>query len=301
MGFGDYSHAAHAAIARARKDLPTEAVFKQTSCHPLMNPHGVRLRESRDSAEHPRSLGIAFALDVTGSMGAIPELLARRELPNFMKILQKCGVADPQLLFLAVGDATCDRASLQVGQFESTAELMDQWLTWTFLEGGGGGKDTESYELAMYFLAQHVEMDCVQKRKQRGYAFFTGDELPYPKISRHQVDSLIGDQLDRDLKVEEVVAVLNEQFHPFFLVPDEGRRARCERRWRALLGAHVICMQSPDDTCWVAASLVALTEGFAADLGALEGILGKAGAPRDRFKATLRALLPYAALLGKDH
>ena len=29
--------------------------------------------------------------------------------------------------------------TLQVGQFESTAELMDQWLTWTYLEGGGGG------------------------------------------------------------------------------------------------------------------------------------------------------------------
>lgn len=301
MGYGDYSHAAHAAIARARTDLPKEAVFRQTSCHPLMNPHGVRVRESRDSAEHPQSLGIAFALDVTGSMGAIPELLARRELPNFMKILQGCGIPDPQLLFLAVGDATCDQASLQVGQFESTAELMDQWLTWTFLEGGGGGQNTESYELAMYFLAQHVEMDCVQKRKRNGYAFFTGDELPYPKVSRHQADTILGDQLDRDLKAEEVVAALTEQFHPFFLIPDQGRRAGCERRWRDLLGDHVICMETPEDTCWVAASLVALTENVAKDMRSLEGILAKAGAPKERVQTTLRAVLPYAALLGKDH
>ena len=82
----------------------------------------------------------------------------------------------------------------------------------------------------MYFLAEHVEMDCVQKRKKRGYAFLTGDELPYPKVSRHQVDTLIGDQLDRDLKVAEVVAALNERFHPFFLIPDADRRARCERQ-----------------------------------------------------------------------
>ncbi|MCL2777272.1 MAG: hypothetical protein FWD73_04645 [Polyangiaceae bacterium] len=34
---------------------------------------------------------------------------------------------------MAVGDATSDEAPLQVGQFETTAELMDQWLTWTFL------------------------------------------------------------------------------------------------------------------------------------------------------------------------
>lgn len=300
MGYGHYSHAAHAAIAHARADLPVQDVFTQTSCHPLMNPRGVGLRESRDSADHPNSLGIAFALDVTGSMGAIPAALARRELPNFMKILEACGIADPQLLFLAVGDATCDRASLQVGQFESSAELMDQWLTWTFLEGGGGGQDTESYELALYFLAQHVAMDCVQKRKRRGYAFLTGDELPYPKVSRHQVDTLIGDQLDRDLKTEEVVAAVVEQFHPFFLIPDAERRGRCERRWRDLLGDHVICMESPDDTCFVAASLVALTEGIVKDLPSLEKVLAAAGASRERVASTIRAILPYASLLGRD-
>lgn len=300
MGYGHYSHAAHAALADARAHLPLEDVFTQTSCHPLMNPHGVRLRESRDSADHPRSLGVAFALDVTGSMGAIPELLARRELPNFMKILEACGVLDPQLLFLAVGDATCDRASLQVGQFESSAELMDQWLTWTFLEGGGGGQDTESYELALYFLAQHVAMDCVQKRNVRGYAFLTGDELPYPKVSRHQVDTLLGDQLDRDLEVEKVVAVLLEQFHPFFLIPDDARRARCERRWRDLLGDHVVCLETPEDTCWAAASLIVLTEGIVPELKSLSTVLGAAGAPRERVASTLRALLPYAALLGRD-
>jgi hypothetical protein len=152
----------------------------------------------------------------------------------------------------------------------------------------------------MYFLAEHVEMDCLQKRNKRGYAFFTGDELPYPKVSRHQVDTLIGDQLDRDLKVSEVVAALNEKFHPFFLIPDPDRRARCERTWRDLLGDHVICMESPEDTCYVAASLVALTEGVAPSLNALDALLVKAGAPKDRAKATIRAVLPYAALLGKD-
>src|SRR4051812_12621010 len=115
MGYGNYSHDAHQAIADARANLPREHVFKQRACHPLMDPKGVRVRECRDSAEHPASLGIAFALDVTGSMGEIPDLLARRELPNFMKILGKCNIADPQVLFLALGDAPSDGAPLQVG------------------------------------------------------------------------------------------------------------------------------------------------------------------------------------------
>src|SRR5262249_16946085 len=151
------------------------------------------LRESRDSPTHPLSVAIAFALDVTGSMGEIPELLARRELPTFMKALLDGGVRDPQVLFLAIGDANTDRASLQVGQFESSEREMDQWLTWTYLEGGGGGQGKESYELGLYFLARHTDIDCARKRRKRGYVFMTGDENYYPLVSRLQVEKLIGD------------------------------------------------------------------------------------------------------------
>jgi hypothetical protein len=139
MGNGNYSLTAHEALLRGRANIPEQQVFKQDKCHPLMNPKGVRLRESRDGSDHPQSLGIVFALDVTGSMGEIPKLMANQQLPNFMKILVECQIRDPQILFMAVGDALSDTAPLQVGQFESTAELMDQWLTWSFLEGGGGG------------------------------------------------------------------------------------------------------------------------------------------------------------------
>ena len=103
MGYGGYSFEAHRAITSARADLPTQAVFKQRECHPLMRPHGLRVRESRDSESHPHSLGIILALDVTGSMGEIPELLAKKELPGFVKLLLDHGVPDPQVLFMAVG------------------------------------------------------------------------------------------------------------------------------------------------------------------------------------------------------
>lgn len=300
MGYGNYSSDAHQALLSSRANLGDQEVFKQRDCHPLMDVKGVRLRESHDSKEHPNSIGIAFALDVTGSMGDIPLLIARRELPKFMKILTACGFADAQILFTAVGDAVSDRAPLQVGQFESTAELMDQWLTRSYLERGGGGSGEESYELAMYFLAEHTEMDCWLKRQKRGYMFMTGDELPYPAVSRHQVDQRIGDRLDDDIPTEEVVAVLRETFHPFFLIPDLPRRGKCERRWRDLLGDHVICMESPDDTCYVSAALVALTEGRVKRLDDLKPLLEAAGAQAARLNPILRALTPYAAALGLD-
>jgi hypothetical protein len=297
MGYGNYSADAHDAIVRARSKLPTQHVFKQTVCHALMNPKGIKARESRDSKEHPNSIGIVFALDVTGSMGEIPARLAKEELPHFMKLLMDCKIPDPQILFMAVGDATCDRAALQVGQFESTAELMDKWLTWSFLEGGGGGQSTESYELALYLLATHTAMDCWIKRKKRGYLLMTGDELPYPAVSKDQVEAIIGDKLDDDVPIEEVVAELQETFEPFFLIPDQDRRARCERRWRDLLGDHVICMSDPSDTCFVSAGAIGLGERVISDIDDLARRLEKAGAPMDRVRGAVQALTPYAETL----
>lgn len=297
MGHGNYSHAAHTAIIADRASASRAEVFTQRGCHALMNPHGMGMREARDSTDHPDSLGIVFALDVTGSMGDIPEILATRELPTFMNLLTTCKVKDPQLMFMAIGDATSDRASLQVGQFESTAELMDQWLTWTYLEGGGGGSGEESYELAFYVAAQHTDMDCWVKRRKKGYLFLTGDELPYPAVSRHQIGTLIGDKLDQDIPIEEVIAAAAESYHVFFLIPDLKRRRNCESRWRELLGDHVICMEDPADACAIAAAIVALTEKSVPDLRTLAGTLAVSGIQARRVSSIVRALRSYAALL----
>ena len=297
MGYGNYSFAAHTALVSGRANQARTEVFKQIQCHALMNPKGLKVRECRDSADHPNALGIVFALDVTGSMGNIPHLLAKEELPNLMKLLTACDVADPQVMFMAVGDATSDQASLQVGQFETTGELMDQWLTWSYLEGGGGGTGHESYELAFYIAAQHTDMDNLVKRKKKGYFFMTGDEFPYPAVSRHQVEALLGEKLDEDIPIEEVIAAAAESYHLFFLIPDQGRASKVGARWRELLGDHAICMDSPKDTCSVAAAIVGLTEQRIPDLDALVKILSSNGFDREHIGSTLRAVQNYAALL----
>ena len=293
MGFGAYSHSAHVELLKSRAGVPAQEVFTQKGCHPFMNPKGVRVRESRDSPGHPRSLGIAFALDVTGSMGMVPRTLATQELPRFMKILMDCGVEDPQVLFLAFGDATCDEAPLQVGQFESTAELMDLWLTRSYLEGHGGPGIQESYELALYFLAQHTEMDCVVKRRHKGYLFLTGDEQPYPCVSRHVVDSVLGDRLDEDIPLPALIALLQESWHPFFLLPDEPVRVqRCERQWRDLLGDHVLRVPRVEDTCFVAAGALVIREGILKTDREVARALQAAGLPAMEVEPVMRSLRP---------
>jgi hypothetical protein len=217
-----------------------------------------------------------------------------------MKTLLGCGIADPSVLFLAVGDAVSDRAPLQVGQFEASEREIDQWLTWTFLEGAGGTFGKESYELAMYFAARHTDMDNFRKRGKRGYYFMTGDEEAYPLVSRRQAQQLIGDDVAADVPIAQVVDELQRTFEPFFLIPDLARRKHCEAFWRKLLGDRVICMEDPTDSVDVAAGLVALCEGALADLDAVARKLTDGGTPRPRVGAVVRALTPFAATLQRD-
>src|SRR3954467_14915938 len=141
--------------ARAGKDaFEYDHAIKQGEAdrkvHEKMNPRGVEVRESRDSEAHPESHAVGVLFDVTGSMQTVPRIL-QENLPRLMGLLLRKGYLDhPQILIGAVGDATCDVAPLQVGQFESGIEIEED-LGRLLLEGGGGSSITESYELALYF------------------------------------------------------------------------------------------------------------------------------------------------------
>ncbi len=295
MGYGEYSHAAHLALTTARS--PASPVFEQRACHPLMDPRGV-VRESCDSDEHPDSLGVVFALDVTGSMGDIPRRLATSTLPDFMSALLDAGVRDPQICFMAVGHAGQDRAPLQVGQFESSEVLIDQWLTRIYLEGGGAG-DHEAYELAMYFAARHIRLQSVERRGRRGLLFLTGDVAPNPALSRIEVERIIGDELESDVPIRLLIEELQRTFEPFFLMAPGSPRG-IERAWRDLLGDRVVRLEHADDTAFVASGLVALLEGAAGSLKALVKRLQIAGLSRKRSARIARSLVPFAASIGRD-
>jgi len=299
MGYGNYSHAAHVALTKDRSGSASTEVFHQGGCHDLMNPKGVKSRESRDSEAHPESLGVIFALDVSGSMGQIPFRLATETLPEFMKAMLDAGVKDAQMMFMGIGCASGDRAPLQVGQFESTERLMDQWLTWLFLEGGGGGGN-ENYELAMYFASRHTELDCVQKRGRRGYLFITGDEPPNPMVSSSHVADVIGDDLEEDIPIAEIIEELQRSYEPFYLIPDFERGQNVGRAWRDLLGDRVVVMGSPDDTSYVAAGLVSILENAVPSLQSLIERFERAGMDQKMCGRIGKALTPFADSLDRD-
>ncbi|HEY8481982.1 MAG TPA: hypothetical protein VIL71_19320 [Spirillospora sp.] len=298
MGSGVWSTDVYEAAERYRRAAGVSAFAYSDGgarrVHPTLDPYGVTVRESRDSAEHPRSLAIAVLFDVTGSMGTVPRTLQTR-LPDLMGLLLRKGyVAHPQILFGAVGDATCDRAPLQIGQFEAD-NRMDDDLERILLEGGGGGQKRESYELAMYFMARHTSIDCFEKRGRRGYLFMIGDELAYPKVKRGEVAEIIGDDLDRDIPVADILRELQRTYEVYFIIPEGGyHSADPELRdfWRKLLGQNVLFLDDPDAVC----ETIALTIGLAEDAIDLdEGLEHLAETGSDAGASVSRALAPLHA------
>ena len=308
MGSGRWSTDVYTAAANYRAASGTSAFAYSDGgareAHPALDPRGVTARESRDNEEHPLSTPIAVLFDVTGSMGGVPRTL-QTKLPQLLGLLTRKGYAtDPHLLFGAVGDATCDRVPLQVGQFESD-NRMDDDLARIVLEGGGGGQKRESYELAMYFMARHTALDSVVKRGRRGYLFLIGDEMPYPRVNPKEVRRFIGDHLGEPIGTEAIIAELRRTFEVFYLMPSAagwGGDAEVLTRWRELLGQNVLVLDDLDAVCETIALTVGLgedtidlEEGLAdlADVGSAHGgTVGRALAPLRRTPVVRTPALP---------
>jgi len=275
--------------------------------HPDLDPYDI-IRESRDSAEHPDSLAIAVLFDVTGSMGAVPRQL-QKKLPKLLGLIKDGGYAQhPQILFGAIGDATCDRAPLQIGQFESD-NRMDTDLERILLEGGGGGQKTESYELAMYFMARHTATDCWERRHKRGYLFIVGDEMPYPGVKPREVSAWIGDELPHPLPLVNLIAQLTRRWDTYYILPAGAAYAgdgQVLTAWRRLLGQNVLELTDLDAVCETIALTIGLGEeaiDLAAGLADLTDVGSAAGPAVKRALAALgpgrprRALPPGSVLL----
>jgi hypothetical protein len=267
MGSGSWSTDVYDAAKRYRRATGASAFAYSDSgarrVHDALNPHGVTMRESRDSDEHPQSVAISVLFDVTGSMGTVPRAL-QQKLPQLFGLLLRNGYAkDPQIMFGAIGDATCDRVPLQVGQFESD-NRMDEHLGNIVIEGGGGGQMTESYELAMHFMARHTSIDCFEKRGRRGYLFIIGDEMAYRKVfGKHRRD-ILGEASTEDVPLSAVVKEVTRMYDTYFLLPSGTAYAGNDTVlgfWRKLLGQNALELDDLDAACETIGLTVGLGEG----------------------------------------
>lgn len=259
MGLKSYSRADDKAHAFYASASPSE-IFKQSSVNNAMSPKGVKIRESRDSKEHPNSLAILLALDVTGSMRTIPHHLIKEGLPNVMGSIIEKGIKDPQVLFVGIGDHECgDRAPLQVGQFESSDELLDKWLETIYLEGGGGGNDGESYLLAWYFAAKHTSIDCFEKRKEKGFLFTIGDEPCLKKIPASRLKEIMGEGQFENFDARELLDQARKAYNVYHIhigQGNNGQRQDVKDGWKQLMGDGLIICENYEDVPKIISDIV---------------------------------------------
>lgn len=271
MGASSWSDDHYAAAATARKLRSGRTAFEydhavrsgavKKATHNKLSPFGIKCRESRDSDDHPTSNGISVWFDHTGSMGEIPRVL-QRKLPKLMgTLLRKGCIDDPQIQMNAIGDALSDTCPVQIGQFESGIE-MDEDLNNMYLEGNGGGHGQESYELALYFMARHTELDCFQKRGKRGYLFLIGDERARD-VDATVVKEIFGDTI-QDIPLADIVAEVTKMYDTYFIIPTNasgGRDTSLQEYWTKLFRQKVLKLDDENLVCELIAGTIALSEG----------------------------------------
>jgi hypothetical protein len=273
MGGGTYSSVSRDTrhVARGTYTKTIEQNFVAQSINNAMNPFGIKFRESRDSEEHPNSVPIIVALDVTGSMGSVPQHLVTHGLPKMMNDILGSGISDPQILFMGIGDHECDMSPLQVGQFESSDELVDKWLLDTYLEGGGGGNYGESYMLAWYFAAYHTHHDAMDKRKKKGYLFTIGDEPVLKGVDGSVIKNLIGgEQHPLSYDSNALLEAARKLYHTYHLHISEtgsGSRKEVQDEWKQRMGDNCRIIQTSDNVSVEIAQIISQSESSSSELG----------------------------------
>lgn len=194
-----------------------QKMYSQRGIAAELNPYKV-IRECCETEEHPNSLPVITALDVTGSMGPAAIEVAGK-LGIVMKDIYGMG-KDVEFMVMGIGDLAYDRAPIQIGQFESDIRVAEQ-LDKIYFEGGGGGNRYESYTAAWYMAARHTKLDCLA-RGCRGVIITLGDEPLNPYLPQKRLEELTGDRLQGDVETADLLREVRERYEVYHIFVRHG-------------------------------------------------------------------------------
>ena len=194
------------------KNLTDQQIFTQRGLHPRLDPRGVT-RECCDSADHPETIPVILALDVTGSMGPASAEVAKKM--NEVMTRLYASIRDVEFLIMGIGDLAYDKAPIQISQFESDIRIAEQ-LDLVYMEHGGGGNAFESYTAAWYMGLYHTRLDC-WKRGRKGLIITMGDEPLNPYLPRAPLAAATGDRLQGDVETRELYNLAAEKYEIYHL------------------------------------------------------------------------------------
>lgn len=192
-----------------------QEMFKARIIDPALNPKNV-IRECCDSAEHPNTLPVILALDVTGSMNDVSVEIAKKLNIIMTKLYED--ITDVEFMIMGIGDLAYDNSPIQISQFESDIRIAEQ-LDKLWFENGGGGNNYESYTAAWYMGSRHTKIDC-NKRCKKGIIITIGDERLNPYLPKNQLEYITGDKLQRDIETKELYHETSNKFNIYHLDVD---------------------------------------------------------------------------------
>lgn len=268
MGNARWSDADWQAHAKRAQLQSRSQIFTQSGLAPELDPARVQYRESCDSAANPQSTPIILAVDETGSMGVLAEVIIKQGLGVIMQaIYDRRPVTDPHVLCMALGDAYTDRAPLQVTQFEASVEPLTNQVRKLYLEANGGGNGGESYALAWLFAASKTRCDAF-KHGRKGFLFTIGDEAPHPKVTREQAQRFAGVPAETDLNARSLLASIQDDWQVFHLITETAttKQQDAVTKWRELLGERAIVVSDIERLAEVIVSLIQAVAGTSPDV-----------------------------------
>ena len=240
----NYVTTAYSAVGATSLDdlarLSVNQVYTSGGMNSALDPKGV-IRECCDSEEHPETVPVILALDVTGSMGNAAKTCASK-LNDIMTNLYG-SVKDVEFLMMGIGDLSYDSAPIQASQFESDVRILDQ-TTKIYFEGGGGGNTYESYTAAWYFGLHNTKLDC-WKRGKKGVIITLGDEPLNPYLPGKALGETLGTP-SQDVDTNELYKEASKKFDIYHIViTDDDASYRhykdeINNTWKKLLGQRCV-------------------------------------------------------------
>lgn len=202
-------------------DYSEQDVFKQKNLHASLNPKNV-MRECCDTEEHPNTIPVILALDVTGSMGSASLEVAKKLNPIMENLYKE--VKDIEFCIMGIGDMRYDYCPVQISQFESDIRIAEN-VDNIYHEHGGGGNNFESYSMAWYMGLNHTKLDCWNRGK-KGIIITLGDETlnPYiPRIGNYtSIINFIGDELQGDIETQDLYKEASQKFDIYHIHVNHG-------------------------------------------------------------------------------
>ena len=221
MGSGTWtstSYVNHSTVSRGYSNMDdfynasAQDLYRSEQLNEVLNPKGI-MRECVDSDEHPETIPVILALDVTGSMGSAAEAVAK-QLNDIMTELYK-SVKDVEFCVMAIGDLSYDNAPIQMGQFESDIRIAEQ-LEKVYFERGGGGNAWESYTAAWYMGLNHTKLDCWNRGK-KGIIITMGDEPMNPFLPMRPLAKATGDNIQGDIDTRSLYEAVTKKFDVYHI------------------------------------------------------------------------------------